>query len=748
MRHKSASCQTIHRLTQIMGAALALTLIASPTFAWQFRDVTPGKESVEKKVEEKKEAKVEKPAPVPPAAPAAKEPSKKPAQDVAPTPALLPPTGEPSETKLSEVIAEAETEIPQEVETTENEVPEKSGPENKTSAPDSVDEDSSAELAEQSPEEEPEELANTDLNDPYWIGKSISDQTDDGTADEDPEGHYPLRFNGVVVGETLSADVIRKWGQPFKIVRGTGQEILKYRTKTFRQVDLTVVDGKVVEVLIHLQEPLDPAHCANELAIADFHPVPVPDEFGRVMGLAYPERGVLFGFRPADPDTLVAKIHLEPVSPETFVLRAQYDFERNFEVNLQDLDTALEMNPRYAKAHWVRAEILETVGRFHDALDAAEDAVQYDAENAHYKLTYARLLASNGEYDKALRENKAVLAKEDLTPDLQSVGELQLGNLIAQGPAPRHKEAMQHHLAAIDLAASLANDRRFMSRRLAKRVLVDAHLAVARNISRGKYQRQKQVAPKWLSRGRALVEELISRDQGDPALRLVVYQNILSTAADLNNPDDPSRVLEDLLKEGRRQIATADDAANKVRLEWELGVALAEAVRLERLRGADKSALSLADDALVLLQQSAPQRQSTPSQRYTVGRLYFQIGSLYAVYRKDHSEAIEWYAKAHPMLSEDIPVGINAFPQLHGETFISMGVSYWKEGQRERAIELTEQGAEILQQAVVDGLVDAETLSIPYGNLASMHQQVGNESDAQAFAELATSLEAGDIKKR
>jgi tetratricopeptide (TPR) repeat protein len=313
--------------------------------------------------------------------------------------------------------------------------------------------------------------------------------------------------------------------------------------------------------------------------------------------------------------------------------------------------------------------------------------------------------------------------------------------LIANGPTPRFKEAMTHHLGAIDLAAPLANAREFEARRLAKHILVDAHLAVARNISRGKYQRQRQVVPKWLSRSRALVEELVTRDQGDPALRLKVYQHVLASAADLENPDDPARVLEDLLAEGRRLIDVSNDAMNKTRLEWELGSALAEGVRLERLRGADRSALALADDALVLLQQSAAERQATPSQRYTVGRLYFQIGSLYAVHRGDHAEATEWYAKATPLLTQDIPVGVQAHPRIHGETFISMGVSYWKQGQRERAIELTEQGAEILQHAVVEGILPPETLAISYGNLASMHKQLGNNSDARAFAELANSLE-------
>ena len=58
------------------------------------------------------------------------------------------------------------------------------------------------------------------------------------------------------------------------------------------------------------------------------------------------------------------------------------------------------------------------------------------------------------------------------------------------------------------------------------------------------------------------------------------------------------------------------------------------------------------------------------------------------------------------------------------------------------AITLTEKGTDILQRAVVDGNLDPSVLSVPYGNLATMHQKTGNKKDAEAFAELAASIKS------
>ena len=169
----------------------------------------------------------------------------------------------------------------------------------------------------------------------------------DGEIEEAEEaddfGLRPLKFRGITVGQSSLQDLLDLWGQPFKIVKSPSSRIIKYRANPFRQVDVTVIKDTVVSVLIHLNDVLDPSHCAAELRIANIDPTAIPHPRGNVMGMAFPERGVLFAFDSRDPEMLVSKIQLEPVNPEPFVMRAEYDFDRNYKKNLEDLDQAIEM---------------------------------------------------------------------------------------------------------------------------------------------------------------------------------------------------------------------------------------------------------------------------------------------------------------------------------------------------------------------------------------------------------------------
>jgi len=250
------------------------------------------------------------------------------------------------------------------------------------------------------------------------------------------------------------------------------------------------------------------------------------------------------------------------------------------------------------------------------------------------------------------------------------------------------------------------------------------------------------VVPKWLSRSRALIDEYVKNEAGDRSLYMDLYRQILATAADIRNPEDPSHVVHQLMEEGHRLIANSNDEFRKKSIEWKLGAGVAEAVRLQRQRGKTDEAMKLADEAMTLLRTSAKRRQSTPEQTYLIGRLYFHTGSLHAVQRNDHDEAILWYKKAEPLLADEQPMALLADPGTHGEMFVSMGVSYWDSGDRQKAIDITEFGTDYLQRAVVEGLLDTDVLSIPYGNLATMHMKNGNEQEAKAFAELAAEIES------
>jgi len=592
-------------------------------------------------------------------------------------------------------------------------------------------------------DEPPANDAEIDLALPDEISKldataTASPTTDEKEANLDPI--RPMRFNGLLVGTSTEDDMLSDWGEPFRSNDEPGYRIAKYRIEPFRQVDVELVEGLVASILIHLEEPLDAAHCASQLRISEIGAVPVPADDGGILGLVFPERGVVFSNVQDDPESLVGKILLELPTAESFLLRAEYDFETQFESDLADIEQALSMDSNFARAYHVRSNLLISIGRYHDALDEANQAVRLEPSNKMYLLAKAELLGLSGSYEAAMRLVNDVLEVADLDSNTRAVGELVLGDLIAKGPTPRFKESLAHHLRAIELAAAYANDLNFADRRRAKMVLLQAHLGVARDISRGKFQKQDQVVPKWIRRATALVEEMVRRDQADPALRLRVHQTDLAARSDLRSAEDPSDLIRDAISAGERMIEEANDPLNIARLKWELGVLIAEAVNLQRLRGELQSAWERTDEALVLLKDSAIGRQSTSEQKYTVGRLYFHVGSLSAVREKDHELAISWYKKAQPLLLGELPVSILADPGNHGESFVSMGVSYWNVKQRDKAIDLTEHGADILQQAVVDGVLKPDALTIPYRNLASMHQLSGNEDDAQAFLQLAASL--------
>ncbi|HEX5447334.1 MAG TPA: tetratricopeptide repeat protein, partial [Pirellulales bacterium] len=118
----------------------------------------------------------------------------------------------------------------------------------------------------------------------------------------------------------------------------------------------------------------------------------------------------------------------------------------------------------------------------------------------------------------------------------------------------------------------------------------------------------------------------------------------------------------------------------------------------------------------------------------------------YAVEIGDHAKAIEWFQTATPLLEKPVPAtAVDA--GIHGETFVSMAVSYWDQGNRREALRLTSQGLKLMEQAVADGVLESKALAVPYGNLASMHQDMGQFEEAQKFSEMAARYEPADNAK-
>ncbi len=172
-------------------------------------------------------------------------------------------------------------------------------------------------------------------------------------------------------------------------------------------------------------------------------------------------------------------------------------------------------------------------------------------------------------------------------------------------------------------------------------------------------------------------------------------------------------------------------------------MSLYDAMQVYQMRSNHDEALRHGELAIRYLEKSGRQNQS-PSAAYLLGRTYFRMGAVYANSRKDHRTAVSWFEKAVPLLGKSPPQ--EAMPDLGrlGDSFVSMGVSYWNAGYRKKAVALTEHGANLIEEAVRRGSHDRSVLVVPYSNLAAMQREMGNTAGANHMQELAEKAKGAD----
>jgi hypothetical protein len=225
---------------------------------------------------------------------------------------------------------------------------------------------------------------------------------------------------------------------------------------------------------------------------------------------------------------------------------------------------------------------------------------------------------------------------------------------------------------------------------------------------------------------------MIARGEADVSLRLQVAQAGLVAGGRLSPPIDPTPWIKEA-EEAAAEISRGvlDDLARD-QLNWQLGLAYYHATEIQHRRGDPESALKYGDLAVATLTPLAEARHELPDTGYILGRLNFQIGAVHAVHHENHEVACEWYGKASDNLLQPTPLTDFASPGHHGDALVSMGVSYWEIGQRERAYDLTKAGADLVQQGVEDGLLNVKQLTVAHSNLSAMSQALGKTSPVRA----------------
>jgi len=551
-------------------------------------------------------------------------------------------------------------------------------------------------------------------------------------------------FQKVVPGKSTVDQVLKELGNPAS--RATSEKLttLNYKIDPFERVEIILADDVVTSVIVYLEKPRRANEVAAELGLARFVPAMITDVDGRLLGQAYPERGILLSIVPgqAEGRPSVAQIVIEQIDADPFLYRAQYNRGYHYLAALEDLRYAQKLNPNDAESLALSGEILMHSGRYSEAAKDIDRAITQSDGQAEHRLLKAKLLAQQNKYAEAVAETNKALDAPGLADLTKVQAQNHLGYLLSVASIPNFKESIKNYTEAIKTATALAEGESREVQVAAKRASFDAHLGVADNIARGPWKRKQEVSLKWVGRAADIANELIEAGEFDESLLWVLQRKKLAVLAGSMSTEDPAPTVGELIRLSKKLIADCEDPLFRARVQFQTGRALINAAQLQHWRRKADLAVEYATIGTKLFNAATKQRDVTADHDYRMGRAYFLIGSVHSILRSDHEQAVTWFSKAELKLRGPLPELFAYEKNIHGDRFISMGVSFWQTGERKKAVELTKHGIDILEEAVKSGVIKPSALKIPYGNYGNMQKQLGKDDEAERYIERAARLQS------
>ncbi|MBI3837279.1 MAG: hypothetical protein HY288_05000 [Planctomycetia bacterium] len=553
-------------------------------------------------------------------------------------------------------------------------------------------------------------------------------------------------MKGIQPGKTTREELHASWGKPKTVEKIAGGARETFGIEPFDRVRVTIVENLVQSMAIRLEKPIVLDKVAKRLQLEGVEPVQVFDDQGQLLGQAYPERGVLVGFAPKADPPHVFQLVIEPIDAQSFLARAEFRLPSRYAECLADIKQALQLAPQGGRAHWLHARLALQAGELQQALKSAQKAIDLEPAELEYRLTMAKVLSAGGDYPHAIGQLRDLVESSKAAPIVVAKAYCQLGDCVAAAPERDYQQALKHHMDSVKLAESLLRSPTVVVRRAAKELLVEANLALARDVGWGRWQHKSNVVPKWIERATTYADEIVSRERGSLEIQLRVHEGALAALTGIGTPPEASKWIRGTTETGSKILAAPGDTGYKAQIAWRLGVALCDAMEIETTQHRPDKALELGKLALENFQLGDPSGRELPTHDYIRGKLCFRLGAIFSVERADHKQAVTWFDAAVPLLESPVPRCAAVDPGRHGEAFVSMAVSYWEVNNRQEAVRLTDQGAKLMEQAASEGLLTKAALAVPYSNLASMHEQLGELKEAKQFAEMAARFEEAAAK--
>jgi len=547
------------------------------------------------------------------------------------------------------------------------------------------------------------------------------------------ENLTPWTIRAGLVSQSI---VETQWGKPQqrKDVNQHRSILIYDSQEDFKRVEIGVEKGEVISVFLVPEAPITLDTLKQRFRMESTQAVTVQDDQGRIMGQVYPENGLMIPEQASQADQISSFLLQKPTA-EAFLIRAKQRSPFELKSRLADIDAALRIEPYSAEAWHEQSLILERLGRHTEAFEASRKSISGIGANSEYQLRRALLAAQLGQTDAAIRSTQMIAEDATNPTHVIAMAYCQLGNLRQQSGIESNRAAVAHHIRAIEIASPLVNHSQKSIRRSAKRTLIDAHLALAIDVAAGDWEKKDATVHDWLQQAKVYVDDMVVNEEETIEWELVWLQRSLMARSYFDKQFDPSEMVDLILGKYRELVTQTDDPFFHRVMEWETGQTLTQAVFIEHSRDRIKEALNIADQAKSLLAAGQTGRQLMISDHLLLGNLYFRVGAILAVRKNDHVVATNWYQLALPHLTHESVQSLML--DRRGETLVSMGVSYWQVGEKPKAIELTEQGKQMIEQAVAAGRAGQEKLLVALQNLSKMHSSVGNAGVSRHYESLA-----------
>ena len=557
-----------------------------------------------------------------------------------------------------------------------------------------------------------------------------------------------VTFHGITPGISSRQEVLSDWSE--RLGGDSAAATLEFEFEGLKSVAVNFEGDTVSSIAITLDKPAPISEMITSMQLEGVRPVVVSDRAKMRFTQVFPERAVELTLsetagmvvasdqsESTQVEQQVSEVLLETISARPFLRRAEESAKTNLTESIADLEQVVALERNSADAKFLLSRLSLAIGKAVTAERYAAEAVEIEPANAEFRVQWAKCLGDLARYDRAVAEARKVLDLPNVDPLHRAEALEEMGQLAALGSGEVTERAIQLHSKAIEIADKLANSNDPEARHGAQCVLIDAHLAIATLIAQGNFQDKSNAVPQWIERASALTEALIDEDARFLPRRLQVAVSALAAATHLDKPINPKLWVDEAEGTVKELLEQSRDVLTGSQYNWQLGLAYLYAADIEHLRSDVASAKKFGKLAEAKLSDLSGQRDELPDTGYTMGRLYFQIGAVYAVHEEDHTAACKWYDQAVDLLLNPVPVTTLAVPQQHGDALVSMGVSYWRLGDRERAVELTLAGVELIEEAVDADLLSSTALSVPYENLSAMYQALGKTEPAARYQLLA-----------